>query len=333
VVVPRIDGHYLRYVDLIKQEYPDLILLVASDRNWKSFFKLFWFHTREFWKPKNKRGSFIYLHGEGQILCALLSSAVFWIPTRMLFYYGFTSERSFSYTSLAGCVLAILKLVDVRLCYLEYSTNIVHERFWRYFSYVPDTPLDIREIYPPVGYSGAGVRRVLLAGAIDERKNYALLCETLGNLCSRYSNLRVELLVVGEQSEKALKFFNNQKLHKNIDLLVNNSRVSNEELAASIIKSDVIWVFYESHRGSSGMFLNAVAAGKKVIYRPFGVVANFGIELGILPPVLPSDAVDVEQWLLDLLLEDAPQYTAEAQRRFISARSERVFLRTLCQKL
>lgn len=332
IILPQVNGHYLRYVELIKQRNPNLDLLIGSDRDWRALLRLVWLLFREFLNPKIRRIPIIFLHGEGQVLCAFLSAAIFRVPTRMLFYYGFTSERSFSYRCLSRCALSMLAVVGVRLLYLEYSNKIIHPQFWKYFSYVPDPPLDVSEIYPPVPYSEKGPRRVLLAGSIDERKNYALLCGTLEKICTKHTHLRVELCVTGQQSEEANTYFLHHRWHKNIEVSINNRRISNEEFGSSILEADVVWAFYDSHRGSSGMFLNAVSAGKKVIFNPVGVVKEFGLELEVHPPELVTGSIDLEQWLFHLLTESEPQYSAEAQQLFILRRSKEDFLKKLCNE-
>lgn len=325
-MVPSVNGHYLRYVEKVRSRGIAVEVVQCSDSDLASLKRMLFLGL-----PRPKRSSLsegthvLGLHGEVQILHALIHRLIFGRRVTLLFYYGFSRGRGAAYWVLAAPALLMLRLSGVRLAYLEGCVQLFAPPIAKHFFYVPDFPMDGGSLSGPVGWSSSK-RKVLLAGYIDERKNFRMLCDALRSLCLEDASLEIELSVVGAQSDEAKAFFLKFEAPKNLRLRILDRRVSAGELASEIEASDIIWALYANHVGSSGMFLNAVAADKWVIFRPVGVLENFRAELNISQGALSGSESSLGPDLLEIFASSNRQYHTVDRERFLEGRTEKHFL-------
>ncbi|SDU77493.1 hypothetical protein [Pseudomonas sihuiensis] len=166
----------------------------------------------------------------------------------------------------------------------------------------------------------------LVVGYIDERKCVPEIVEALITLACD-SEISQRLIILGKQSLGVETYLSGLAVPEGLELLVLNRRFSDEEYSQYLAISDVVLAIYKDHLGSSGVVINSILYGKKVLFIPVGVTAAFQARLALdgLPQSSSPDAI--RGALVKLV--DSVQYDDSARLRFLDGRSKKDFYLSL----
>jgi len=322
-VMPNFNGHFLNYTNLIKlgqKQKKDSTTVIRST----AVFKIIWFLLANF----NKKKRIIFLHGDRDVLLALLLKLLFpFTSSSAVIYYSYHDVGLKAKSYVKRAILIIASYVGVRLLLLEVELK---NRIWLKRG-------NVTRLYDPVLLSGpmAGSQvdrsnvqlRYLVAGYLDERKLVPLLVKILIKL-NQNSKVKRKLVLLGVQSAKVQKFLKKQNSN-NLEVEIKNYRYEDKELEKELSECDVVWCVYENHYGSSGMVINAIQYGKKVIYTPVGVLSSFSKELGIGGMPLSQDEVSLKDYLMKI--EHNGQYLNSQRNEFLDKRNQVKFVNTILE--
>ena len=320
VLVPQSSGHYLRYADFLRLNGVDVDIVEVSDRGVGGLSRF----CINAWVLRKliRRGGYdavIGFAGERQIITALLIRVLLGVRVALLFYYGFSARRGLPYKGIASIALLMLSMAGVRLLYLEGSSKFLPSYVLNKVSILYDFPMDVGGALTEPSHQKA--QKFLLAGHITERKNYEAIVKACNQLCSEAGSHNIKLVIIGEQTESARNFLSTFQASDRLELVIQDERVSDECMFKALEQCDAVFTVYSDHIGSSGMFINAIFHGKRVIFHPRGVLSVFSEELGVSSGMCDITLPSLKRAILECLVAETPQYSPDAQEVFFRNRS------------
>ncbi|RTR35963.1 hypothetical protein EKG38_24125 [Shewanella canadensis] len=322
-VVPNLNGHFLNYVEMFKQrsDYEGHIILTSDFKSFLALIKLILSSTN------GNKINLCFLHGEKHIIQSLLTAFFKNVNVSSIFYYGFNINSGFFKVCLSKLSIYLLSALNIRLFYLEKPERIIIPSLRSKFLYLPD-PILIPYDFD-VTTRALTIPKVLIAGYLDSRKCIDKILVALEQLLCDSNFEDIHVFLVGEQSVDVSEMLDSYLLTTNLKVFQENQRVTDEVLAKYIENSDVVSCVYDNHLGSSGMFINAVAYNKKVLFISEGVLSDFAIELGINVFVKESSAANINK-TINVLLDDVfYQYSLISRIDFLKKRNKSEFIKLL----
>lgn len=335
VVVPRTNGHFQNYIDILKDSDQYLETLVVSEGSLVSFVKdlVYLLRCRDVTQ-------YMFLHGEQQLIYATLLGLLTKRRVKCLVYYALHKPN----TVVKSIQLAFLKcahFLGVEVLGLDYASQPTAGISW--VKSVPD-PVLLRNVKSLSSHFNLSLERwdpgsisFLLAGYIDSRKCPVEIIEALSAVADKIVNqsFKINLKIVGSicpMIESSL--YSLQDMHRNVYIEIRAERVTDAELSKLVSNTDVVFCLYREHYGSSGMFINAIACDKAVLFQPIGVLGGFSGLLRI--EAMPADLskasiVNSIEVLINNYRADKGyrQYSDGDRRNFLSSRTRARFLECL----
>jgi len=316
VIYPNENGHFLNYLNIIKDTDKENVISLKSNRI-SEIIK--YCHTKKIIKV-------VFLSGDSDCIKSFLLKCVFpSLNISLIIYYSFENKnKGFKY-SLKKILLKSLTYINIKLLLLEGDISTV--------KYIRQN--NIKILYDPLMLINTSNKEklksnikvnYLVAGYLDDRKSLRLFFNVLKNLSNNDSKKRVVTLL-GVQTNSTKKFLSNLKELSNIEIIQKNYRYDDSELEKELYKCDLVWAAYQNHQGSSGFVINAVQFNKPVIFIATGVLKRFSNELNI--DILPKNLLESEIEACLLRLAKNKQYSSESRANFLNKREKKKFIKEI----
>lgn len=319
VVATGTEGHYLNYSKIINDcSDVGVVNIIFEGRG--LFYNFFYILT-SILRTSGVQKKIIFLNGEQAFLPILIK---IFLPTYRVssvvyysfFGFGFNSfvkKHLFCFSSMIGIFIYFLEgeeWVSSSRCFFSSRYRSLRDPALLYFG----------DLNP--GKREANIVTYLLVGYIDERK---CVPEILGALECLFActGLNQKLIILGKQSSVVEHYLTSYTSPDGVEVLIINKRFSDEEYAQYLVGTDIVLAVYRDHLGSSGVVINAILYGKKIIFIPVGATAAFASRLGIkdLPQSHSVDAI--KEALMAVM--NSSQYDASARLRFLEGRGKYEF--------
>ncbi len=325
LVVPNLKGHFLNYIKIFesRSDFDDYIVLESGIKGYIKLFRVIMTIT--------KRVDLYFLHGEKHVLLSIFSLLLPNVNVSCIYYYAFNKNQGVLKKNVSKIFVNALTILGANLFYLEKPEKIIIPSLNPLLFYLPDPVLSSYNLEQHLPHKINATPTVLIAGYLDFRKSVDKLLIALDEFSLKSNINTIKILLVGEQSDEVLNFINEFKPRGNLTIFQHNERVSDDELSMYIQMSDIISCVYQNHMGSSGMFINSVAHGKKVLFIAKGVLHDFAAELKIKATVKNDSAKEISTIFSTLLNNDYIQYTDDARNKFLQKRTTVAFVSKLLE--
>lgn len=335
IVVPSLKGHFRDYISYLKASLEGECVQVAEIPT--STFRQKVRSCLLFLKA-SKSGSVIFLHGEPFLLPALLLKVVF--PRtrfKLLFYYLLNRRNSFGMLALKAILLLTARVLRIDCVHLEEPSDLA-----RLVRVVKD-PVSCGLENQSKAFAPSNDRpyRILVAGYLDERKGISLLLTSIANIVQKDPDCRIELSFLGDMVpsvrsavERSLRNLSVEgtSCEYGVRIRANYSEFTVEEYSNELELADLVYAVYQNHYGSSGLVINAIARGKRVLFVPLGALGRFAAELRIRNLPCASSLIEVQRWIERELrnwraMKSEVQYEECFALEFLKGRDRETFAR------
>lgn len=323
VVSTELKGHYLSYGKIIDDH--------SGGRGVNVFFEgrgliyNVFFIARNIWRQSGEEKKILFLNGE-QVLLPLLIRLLFpRYKVLSIVYYSFLGRGLRS--QVKKVIFCISSMLGIFLYFLEGEEWVSgsHCPFKNNYRSLRDPALLEYKSFSDKDI-GSDVTTYLVVGYIDERKCVPEIVEALIAFAFD-SKVSQRLIILGKQSPGVEKYLSGLVVPEGLELLVLNERFSDEEYSQYLAVSDVVLAIYKDHLGSSGVVINSILYGKKVLFIPVGVTAAFEKRLGVEYLPQSSSSGEIKEALAKLA--NSVQYGDDARLRFLVGRSKKEFYLSL----
>lgn len=323
VVSTELKGHFLSYAKIIDDHSDGGVVNIFFEG--RGLVSNIFFIVRNIRCRPNEEKKIFFLNGE-QFLLTLIVKLLFpRYKVSSIIYHSFlgvglralTKKTIFCISSMCGIFLYFLEgeeWVSRSKCLFKSGYRSLRDP-----ALLDHKSFSSKEVDP-------NVVTYLVVGYIDERKCVPEIVQALIALAFD-SKVTQRLIILGKQSLGVENYLSGLVVPKGLELLVLNQRFSDDEYSHYLAISDVVLAIYKNHFGSSGVVINSILYGKKVLFIPVGVTADFEARLALdgLPQSTSPDAI--KGALVKLV--NSVQYDDSARLSFLVGRSKKDFYLSL----
>jgi glycosyltransferase involved in cell wall biosynthesis len=210
------------------------------------------------------------------------------------------------------------------------TVNALNQNFDERLCYLPDPVFEIEEdigidIFQKYNI-GQGKVIFLLFGYIDDRKNVLNIIKALKGLPNELKS-KASLLIIGKMSEKYAVLLNQLKSDEHLQIVQNNDFVSDAEMNALFMNSDLILRMNVNFFASSGILGLAARHNKPSIVSDYGVVADLTEEYSLGRSVDPLNVKALSSLFMDFI-ENKHHWNIDGQKYYVDHNTE-AFVKTL----
>lgn len=170
----------------------------------------------------------------------------------------------------------------------------------------------------------------LLFGYLAERKGVLTLLEALKSM-PRDLAAQLSLTLAGNIDPsvrtRLLKAMGEATIHQpGVELVLQEGRISEDELARQLAACDVVLAPYQRFVGSSGVLIRAACARKPVLTQNFGLLHRLTVEYRLGLTANTSDPRSIAAAMATMIAQGPPSFIdVRMAERFIAERSPRSF--------